>query len=83
MSPNLGTSTYPTPPTTPSKTWFNKAITHNTSIQHYVNNHISKHPISKKHKTPTPSSPAKDNSRLRHSPPTNKRTGHENNRIMK
>ena len=31
-----------------SKTWFKKAITHNTSIQHYVNNHISKHPISKK-----------------------------------
>ena len=35
-----------------SKTRFNKAITHNTSIQHYANNHISKHPISKKHKTP-------------------------------
>ena len=46
-----------------SKAWFNKAITHNTSIQHYVNNHISKHPLRKNTIHHTPSSSAKNNSR--------------------
>ena len=35
-----------------SKTCYNKAITHNTAIQHYVTNHTSKRPIRKKHNTP-------------------------------
>ena len=46
------------------KTWYNKAITHNTSIHHYINNHISKHPIRKKHNTSYAIiSPTKHNSR--------------------
>ena len=35
-----------------SKAWYNKAITHNTSIEHFVDNHVSKHPIRNKYKTP-------------------------------
>ena len=35
-----------------SKAWYNKAITHNTSIEHFIDNHVSKHPIRNKYKTP-------------------------------